>query len=226
MTAFGDLVGVGLYTPAEAARLVGVGAAKITRWLRGHEAHGKSYAALWAPQIDLDDGHVYLGFRDLMEVRVADAFIRENLSSQKVRRAIEIARDLIGEERPLSTARFRTDGRSVFLQALKEDGSEDLIDLFKNQFAFRTILEPSLRNIEFSEDGNPARWWPLGKAGHVLVDPERSFGKPVEAGSGVPTSALAAAVVAEGSEEKAAKVWGVPRAAIRRAVEFEQRLAA
>ena len=160
-----SLIGLGLYTPAEAERLTGIRSSKIIRWLRGHEISGSNYQALWQPQIDLQDGHVYLGFRDLMEARVADAFISRGLSPQKVRRAIQIAREMVGEERPLSTARFRTDGRTVFLQVLTEEGDNKLIDLFRSQFSFREIIEQSLTNLEMNEEGIPARWWPAGRAG-------------------------------------------------------------
>jgi uncharacterized protein (DUF433 family) len=223
------LIGIGLYTPAEAAQLVHVPAGKITRWLRGHEVKGRRYERLWRPQVDLRDGHVYLGFRDLMEIRVANAFIARGLSPQRVRRAIDLARGLIGEERPLSTTRFRTDGRTVFLQVAEEDGSRKFIDLFRSQYAFQAIIEPSLRNIEFDSDGIPLRWWPGGKGMGIVVDPRRSFGQPIEAGSGVPTDILAAAAKAEGSVEAAARVWRVKAAAVRRAMKFQgevERLAA
>ena len=72
-----SLVGIGLYTPSEAAQLIGVSAPKITRWLRGHSIGDKTYEPLWHSQVNLEDGHTYLGFRDLMEVRVADAFIQQ-----------------------------------------------------------------------------------------------------------------------------------------------------
>src|SRR3981081_1013779 len=225
-----SLIGLGLYTPAEAERLTGIRSSKIIRWLRGHEISGSNYQALWQPQIDLQDGHVYLGFRDLMEARVADAFISRGLSTQKVRRAIQIAREMVGEERPLSTARFRTDGRTVFLQVLTEEGDNKLIDLFRSQFSFREIIEQSLTNLEMNEEGIPARWWPAGRAKKILVDPARSFGQPIELDSGVPASVLAAAAKAEGSIEGAARAWQVPVASIRRSVEFidasQRRLAA
>jgi uncharacterized protein (DUF433 family) len=216
-----SLIGLGLYTPAEAERLTGIRSSKIIRWLRGHEVSGSFYQALWLPQVDLQDGHVYLGFRDLMEVRVADAFISRGLSPQKVRRAIQIAREMVGEERPLSTTRFRTDGRTVFLQVLTEEGDHKLIDLFRSQFSFREIIERSLTNLEMDDEGIPARWWPLGRAKKILVDPTRAFGQPIEVDSGVPATVLAAAAKAEGSVEAAARAWRVPVASIRRAVEFD-----
>ena len=218
------LIGVGLYTPAQAARLTGIGAGKIARWLRGHQAGGVSYEALWQSQVDLEDGHVYLGFRDLMETRVVDAFIRHGISARSIRRAIRIAQDQLGIDHPLSTRRFRTDGRTIFIDVCNEDGTTSLIDLFRSQYAFRQIIEPSLKNIEFDSMGAPARWWPLGRESRILVDPGRSFGRPIEAVSGIPAELLANAVEAEGSVEAAARAWDVPVASVRRALAFHDRL--
>lgn len=112
----------------------------------------------------------------------------------------------------------------------REDGAEDLLDLFKRQYAFREIIEPGLANIEFDDAGVPSRWWPMGKKAQIVVDPARAFGQPIEATSGVPAAILAAASEAEGSPESAAQVWAVPVVSVRRAVAFqgsvENRLAA
>jgi uncharacterized protein (DUF433 family) len=214
------LIGIGLYTPAEAGRLLHIAPSRISRWLRGHSVGEKHYEPLWRPQVDLGEDGICLGFRDLQEVRVASAFIEAGLSAYRVRQAIALARDLVDEERPLSTTRFRTDGRTVFLQVIEEDGQTKLIDLFKGQFAFREIIEQSLTNVEYDEAGIPAKWWPLGRAKSVVLDPTRSFGQPIEAETGVPVDSLVAAVVAEGSQDGAARVWDVPVRAVRRAVAF------
>jgi len=219
------LLGVGLYTPAEASRLLRVPAGKIVRWLRGHEVKGKWYDRLWRPQIDLGDDKTYLGFRDLMEMRTAHAFMERGVSAIMIRRAIEEARRYVDDERPLSTKKFMTDGRSIFLEIADESGDAKLIDLFKGQYAFKRIIEASLRGVEF-EGIVPARWWPASMAQKIVVDPDRSFGQPIEADSGVPTSVLAAAAKAEGSVEAAACIWQVPAQSVKRAVKFETELAA
>lgn len=222
-----ELVGVGLYTPAEAGRLLHVSAPKISRWLRGHQAHGRTYQPLWQSQVDLGDGRIFLGFRDLMEVRIADKFIREGLSAQRVRSAIQLARSLIGEERPLSTDRFRTDGREIFLRVVETDEHgeqrERLLNLFRRQYEFRQIIEPLLRTIDFDEKGAPSLWWPLGRRGNIVVDPARSFGQPVDAETSVPTKALAIASQYRGIHD-AARYYEVPEASVRRAIDFETSL--
>ncbi|MBS1032427.1 hypothetical protein JK192_13675 [Gluconobacter cerinus] len=220
------LVGIGLYTPTEAGRLINVRSAKLRRWLQGHEANGKHYSPLWKSEIDLDDGKAYLSFRDMLEARVASSFIENGLSAKKLRRAIEIAQQVVGE-RPLATKWLKTDGRSVFLQVAEseaeEDGEPECLDLFRSQYAFARVVKDSLRDIQF--DGiYPTAWWPQGEKAGVLIDPARSFGKPIEKETSVPTEHLASAVRTEGSVELVAKMWDVPVRAVRRAVAFEQKL--
>jgi uncharacterized protein (DUF433 family) len=219
-----DLVGIGLYTPAEAGRLIQVSPSKITRWLRGHSIKGKFYEPLWRAQADLGEEGLFLGFRDLMEVRVASAFISRGLSPIKVREAIFLARDMVEIDRPLSTNWFRTDGRTVMLELVAPDGEPRMIDLFRKQHVFKGIVEQSLKGVDFDQDGTPARWWPAGKAAGIVLDPERSFGKPIEAETSVPADALASAAEAEGSPEAAARVWDVPARAVRRAVAFKSEM--
>jgi uncharacterized protein (DUF433 family) len=217
------LIGIGLYTPAEAGRLIEVSSARLVRWLRGHDVKGKRYDPLWEPEVNLDDEKTYLSFRDLLEARVAARFIDQGLSAQKVRRAIQLASEVVGE-RPLSTTWLKTDGRSVFLEVIREDGNEPgLLDLFKRQYAFNAIVERSLRDIDF--DGPmPKIWWPRGRAMGVLIDPLRSFGQPIERDTSIPAETLANAAVAEGSAQAAARAWCVPVQAVRRAVIFQRQV--
>lgn len=222
-----ELVGIGLYTPAEAARLVSVPSGKISRWLRGHSANGRDYDPLWLPQVDLGDGKTYLGFRDLMEIRVAAAFITAGVSAQRVRAAIEMAREIVGIDRPLSTDRFRTDGCDIFLRVVEQDddGHERarLLNTFRRQYAFAEIIDPSLKGVEFDEAGIPMLWRPRGKRGLIVVDPARSFGQPIDEPSSVPTAVLAAAGRQEGID-MAARAYEVAPASVRRAMAFEDEL--
>jgi uncharacterized protein (DUF433 family) len=221
------LIGIGLYTPAEAGRLLHLPPAKIARWLRGHKVGATEYKPLWISQVDLADGHVYLGFRDLMEARVAARFIASGVSAQRVREAIKPAREVIGEDRPLSTDRFRTDGRNIFLRVIEEDEqderSERLLDLLRGQYEFKQVIDPLLKTIDFDDRGTPRQWWPLGRRGDILVDPSRAFGQPIDAETHIPTAVLAAAAKQEGIEG-AARAYSAPQASVKRAIAFETTL--
>lgn len=225
----GSLLGIGLYTASEAGRLTGVPATQIRRWLAGYQFRdrGKAQLAdpLWQPQVERIGREVELGFRDLIEIKLVAAFRKAGVSLQAIRRAIAIARKIIDNPYPLSTAKFRTDGRTIFLQVQEEAHEPAVIDLLKGQYAFRRIIEPSFRDLDL-EDGIASRWWPLSHRRSVVLDPERNFGQPIVAKDGVPTFALAQAVMAEGSIKKAAKAFEVSEKSVRDAVEFERRLAA
>ena len=216
-----DLVSTGLYTAREAGRLLDVRAATIRRWLRGYESKGVRYAPLWTPQVDLNDGDVHLGFHDLMELRAAHQFLAAGVSAQAVRRAILVAKETIDEERPLSTTRFRTDGQTIFLQIAKEDSNKTLLDLFRRQYAFSEIMAQSLKDIEF-EGITPRRWWPRSKDAGVVIDPNHSYGQPIEYETYIPTEILAQSAKVEGGIENAARAWMVEPRHIQRAVDFEE----
>jgi uncharacterized protein (DUF433 family) len=218
LEAGGELLGVGLYSVAEAAALTGITRSKIARWLGGYKYGSKTYPALWQPQVSPQDGELYLGFLDLMELRVANLFLSQGISAQRVRKAIDLARREFDQSHPFASRQFSTDGRTVFLRVLDADG-ERLLDLFTSQFAFRKIVERSLRHIDFDGD-LPVRWWPQGKSAGIVVDPSRCFGRPVEETSGVPAEILAHAFEAEGSVEQAARVWDVSPTAIRKAIKY------
>lgn len=221
------LIGLGIYTPAEAGRLLHVDAAKIGRWLRGHRIGMHVYEPLWHSQIDIGDGRTYLGFRDLMEVRIAAKLISCGISSQRVRAAIQLAREMVGADHPLSTDRFRTDGRSIIFRVIETDEHgeerERLLNLFRRQYEFKQVVDPILRTIDFDAQGSPLQWWPLGRRGNILVDPSRALGQPIDAVTSVPTAILAITARTEGIE-RAARAYDVPLTSVQRAVDYESTL--
>jgi uncharacterized protein (DUF433 family) len=207
-----SLIGVGMYSPAEAAALTHIASPKIRRWLRGHVIGGREYPRLWTSRLEkLDVESLYLSFLDLVQLRVAHAFIREGLSPQKVRRAIEYGAEIVSSDYPFASARFRTDGKTLILHVLH------------GQYLMQKVIEPSLKGLEFEGD-IAARWWPLGRAKGIVIDPRRQFGQPIDDATGVPTSVLAQAAQAEGSAAQAAKLFIVPIRSVNRAVAFELQL--
>ncbi len=159
-----------------------------------------------------------------MEARVADKFIQLGISPQRVRLAITLAQIVIGDQRPLSTNKFRTDGQTIFLRTTENNEGESerlhLIDLFKRQYSLTSILDPLLKDIEMDDDGAPAQWWPRGRTKKIVVDPQRSFGQPIDEESSVPTAVLAEAAKHHGIDV-AVRYYDVSKAAVRRAMEFE-----
>ncbi|HWX46505.1 MAG TPA: hypothetical protein VNZ61_00445 [Roseomonas sp.] len=220
-------IGVGFYTVPDAARLLNIPARNINRWLGGyHYGRGDKrieLPPLWTPQLPRAEKHIELGFRDLIELRFVDAFLKAGLALQTVRRCIEYARECVADERPFSTSKFRTDGRTIFLESAADAEGEKLLDLKGRQYVIKRVIERTFKDLDI-EDDTVRRWRPFKNKASIVIDPMRAFGQPIAAGYGVPTIVLADAVQAEGSVERAAALYEVPPGVVRDALAYEQLL--
>lgn len=226
-----QLTGLGLYTFHEAAQLTKIPIRDLRRWLDGYSYRNKehapvSIAPLWETTLAADDLDG-ISFHDLLEVRFVHAFRKHGVSLQTIRVASQRARELFKTDYPFTSQQFRTDGRTIFASAIEETGETELLDLVKQQYAFRKIIEPSLRTgIEFGANQLAARWYPSARSKAIVLDPAIAFGKPVVTHGSVRTSILSEAFNAEGDRNLVARLYEVPVAAVDAAVAFEESLAA
>ncbi len=100
-----------------------------------------------------------------------------------------------------------------------------MIDLKTNQLVFKQVVGRTFKDLDI-EEGLVVRWRPYGGKPSIVIDPARSFGKPLAADFGAPTSALARAAEAEGSAKRAARLFEVPVSVVNDAVGFERSLMA
>lgn len=222
-------LGIGYYTVPEASRLLKIPSRSINRWLGGytHRHNDKKIEIqpLWIPQLPSFDDHIELSFRDLIELRFVQAFIKAGLGLKTIRCCLEFARECVDDDRPFSTRRFQTDGRTIFLDTLKQRGSEQLLDLKNQQFVLKGIIESTFKDLDI-EEGIVAKWRPFKGKDSIVIDPTRAFGQPIAASYGVPTAVLADAVEAEGSIEQVVRIFEVTPSTVRDAVKFEEFLMA
>lgn len=227
--AAGTFLGKGIYSVAEAARLTGVNAQRISRWVNGYafQSSGERRESnpLWERQLPVIDDKVALGFLDLMEVRFVKAFMEKGVSLQSIRTAATRAKELFQIDHALCTNRFHTDGRTILAEIGQQSGEKELLDLVKNQYAFDRVLRPYLKGVEFEQEVI-ARWWPLGQKNKVVIDPDRSFGAPITSEQGVQTAIISRAFKAEDSIDLVADWYEVSKKEIRDALKFESSIAA
>jgi hypothetical protein len=228
VNANSDLLGVGLYTIGEVARLAEVIPARVRGWVQGYaQGVGKPRRS---PVIDrrLPDleGKTALSFRELIEVRFVRHFLRAGVSWHVLRRAAhEARRELLGDDG--ARLRFSTDGVTVFADALAEAGDRRARDLVANQYVLLTIMEQSLQSeFDLDSDSLIRAWTPRRETPLVVVNPSRSFGRPIVE-PGLPTSTLTGALSAEhGDTGLVAAIFDTTEEAVRQAAAFEMTLAA
>src|ERR1039458_224415 len=237
--AIDDVLGRGVYGAADALRLINfrrrpdaptrsISRNTITRWIRGYDYSTDGVTRhsdpLWIPDYANADEMIELSFRDLIELRFVKSFRDVGLGLPTIRECFKRAVEAVQDQRPFSTRRFRTDGKTIFLEITHDVREGELLDLKRRQRAFHRVVAPSLHDLEFDAE-IVARWFPFGASRKtIVVDPPRAFGRPIVAEGGVPTEIISNAVEIEGSPEKVAKLYEVPLAAVRDAVAFQQQL--
>jgi uncharacterized protein (DUF433 family) len=222
-----NLLNAGLYTVPDAARLTRINTGKIRRWLKGYDFKSGERIhhsdAVWQGELKPIQNKLALSFRDLLELRFVDAFIRAGVSWRTMRRAHAKAQEELKTTHPFCSNRIFTDGRSILLRQGKEDSDQALINLANDQAEFARIVEEFEEELEFS--GSDIIWYPLGKDRQIVIDPRRNFGQPTVTKSGVPSATLARSVKANSSQEVVARWYEVHPDEVRDAVEFEESLA-
>lgn len=176
----------------------------IRAWAFGRSYPGASAIRRIRPVVmAADPGQHLLSFVNVLEIHVLDAFRRfHHVDMKRIRTAIEYLGAQFGSAHPLVDHAMETDGLDVFV---RECG--DLINASKyGQLGMRTLLDSYLQRIERDKRGVAVRLYPFARkrAGDILaehelvshpriivMDPRVAFGRPVIAGTGIPSAEIA-----------------------------------
>jgi uncharacterized protein (DUF433 family) len=224
----GSRFDMGIYSLQEASRLVGMSPRRVRRLVKGYEFRGRNGQLRRSPplikrQLEDLEGAINLSFLDLIEMLFVRDFRKHGVTMPVIRRAAEVATEMYeGTDHPFCLKKFSTDGRHIFATAASQEGDEHMIDLVQRQQVFAQVMEPFLKQLEYSEAGELLRWFPLGKNRPVMLDPSLSFGKPIVRGYGVPTAVLYAAHEAGETPRSIADWYDLPGPDVEAAIEFER----
>lgn len=214
------------YVPWEAARYLRMPLRTLHNWCFGFSTYGGR------PLIHVadPDGHK-LSFWNVAELHVLDSMRRyHQISPQKLRRLIDYMEKTFDTQHPLINEQMVTDGVSVFVERAGR-----LINATRDgQLAMRQLLQAHLQRIEQDVDGLAVRLYPFvygkPKPGDsktteapkiISLDPRVRFGRPVIAGTSIPTVEIAERFQAGDSFESLAKEYGRPKAEIEEAIRCE-----
>ncbi|HJW10747.1 MAG TPA: DUF433 domain-containing protein [Albitalea sp.] len=221
------------YRAREAAHILVLPPATVQAWCFGHDyrhrrdGSRKLFARVIQPA---DESRRLLSFVNLCELQLLGVIRRHHrVQLPQVRAAVEYMRRQLGEDRPLASGRFRTNGVDLFVEHAGE-----LLNVSKQgQRALREDFERALERVEFTDDGGPVRLFPFTRPlanvpqpKTVLIDPKLSFGRPVLAGAFVRTEVIESRFQAGDSIAEMADDYGVTPTQIEEALRFEQRRAA
>ncbi len=231
-----QLLGLGLYTRADAVRLLKMTPSRVTRWVKGYsywlsyaqEPERRAQPPVVRVRLPRIDGSMLISFLDLMELRVVKALVDRGLSLQHVRQVAKLASRLFKTPYPFASRRIFTDGEEVFASLSRQTDDAPLLELSARypQLLAAPIVARYLMELDFDSKSSLAeRWWPLGRDVPVVLDPRVAFGAPVVATTATRTDIVAALATA-GSPSAAAGAYKIELSAAQAAARFESELAA
>lgn len=214
------------YSYVDAARYLMIPVDTLRSWVRGRSyrtSHGKRFSE---PLIELpaEDARA-LSFINLVEAHVLRAIrVEHQVRLDQIRIALNFISQELGYPHPLVREDLlKTDGQSIYVEHL-----EMLLDASKRgQIAIRETLEIYLTRIEVDEQGIASRLFPFLHPNRrddpkvIVIDPNISFGRPVIAGTGIPTKVLADRYEAGDSVDLLAMDYDCDRPLIQTAIDYE-----
>jgi uncharacterized protein (DUF433 family) len=207
------------YSVAEASRITGVGEPTLRYWITGHN---KAKPAIVIPS---RKQHV-LSYTNVVEAFVLGAIRRRNVKLQNVRKAIDYLEKQLEVPHPLAREPFQTDGVDLFVERFGE-----LINASSHgQIAMREVLAIYLERIEYDKEGLPAILYPFpfkrepkDQPRVIAVNPFIQFGRPVIAGTRIPTDILAERFYAGETIEQLAEDYDRDPSEIQVALQYQAR---
>lgn len=222
-------IGHGAYTLPDAAKILRLDLSSLRRWIVAYDSDVKSGGGKLAGPIafwghGLDRG---INFSSLIELYTVAQLRALGVSMSKIRVAREELADRFDIEHPFATEGLLTDGEKLLFE-LKEPDEESVLSLDRSgQTSFKNIIREFCRRIDFEASTELAsRYWPEGRESSVVVDPSRAFGRPIIAGTSIPTETISDLIDAGENVDDVANLYQLEPYQIDDARKFEHRQAA
>lgn len=206
------------YSYADSDYLAGTPRGTSKRWVSGYQYASPRGERISQPPVTPGvQRKDAVSFLELVEIIATGQLKERGFSLKAIRQIVQNCQDILRVERPLTTLKFKTGGREIFVDAgshLLEAGKR------KRELAWREILEPFLENLDYTQ-GLASRWWPQGRDGTVVVDPSYGFGYPVIRNSGVRTEIILERFRAGDEMAEIAEDFNLRPDDVERALRFE-----
>jgi uncharacterized protein (DUF433 family) len=219
------------YSVMETAHYLRIPRTTIRDWVSGRHYRSTAGVRFSKPIIQVPDlAAKQLSFMNLVEIHVLDAIRRHHdIPLEKVRIAVSYLTKQFPSRHPLADQEFVTDGLNLFIKKFSQ-----LINISQEgQLAIHEVLQAHLHRIERDLKGIPVRLYPFTRKRDfqeepraVVIDPLVSFGRPVLAGTGIPTAVIAERYKAGESMDALAEDYGRQRFEIEEAIRCELTLEA
>jgi uncharacterized protein (DUF433 family) len=215
------LLGSGIYTVPDIARLLGISNQKVRRWLSYwnrwlEKKYNQSYS--WQA-----DGSQAVSFRSLVDFNVFYQLADSGIPTKSILQTYEELGDKLQTPYPFANEKtikdLASDGKMVLIKNkgvyIRLDGSYQTALPFIKDF---------LKKLEF-HNHIASKLWPIGKNKKIVCDPRRQFGQPVIEGTNIFPETVYGLYKGGESKKFIASLYELSPKQVRDAIEFIERAA-
>ncbi len=219
-----EILGRGVYSLPEAARLTRLKTQRVREWFRGRRQL-LSRKPVFRGDYQSISGDNAISFLDLVDLFVVGQLRDHGVPLQSLRKVHAQLKKDLKTPHPFCRKEVLSDGKKVFTLGLDEQNKAEMIEVLTHQRVFAEILLPFLKRIDYDATTRLARRWCI--ADMVVIDPAICLGKPIIGEVGIATSILAAAYHANKNDAEVVADWyNIHSKHVIAAVDFERSLAA
>lgn len=167
-------LGEGIYTSPDVARILKISKQRARYLINEYLDNKFRKQQNFRYKIESETSYA-VNFLGLVEIYVFEQFRKLNVPSRKI---IEIHNQLSGFYKspyPFAKTDFLVSGRDVYFN----EGNDWVSGNETFQIGLKEIIESLGEKIQYDDENIAAKYYPLGKAKSIVVDPEYRFGQPI-----------------------------------------------
>lgn len=214
-------LGEGIYTAADAARVLNIPYRKAKYWFSYYAKQGFSNSSDFVYHFHIKD-IVAVNFLTLIEMNVFYALKEKKVTTRTILNLHCFLADFLKTPYPFAKEDFYVkDRRTVLL----ERGGNLLTADASLQLVMGQVATPAYPKIVFNNKRLATKYYPLGQNKSVVADPQHQFGQPIIEGTNILTATIYDLHLGNEKNDFIAELYGIKVKDVQDAIEFS-RLAA
>jgi uncharacterized protein (DUF433 family) len=217
-----EMVGVGLYTPKEAAAYAhGIRPQQLIRWIHGTQREKPVITPVFPEHREV------ITFIDMVQSMAIRDMVNAGISFPRIRSAVH----WIQQRHPEIKFPFIHNHHTYLIETTKDlaillphDDEDHVLQVSgkqAGQYVHAKMLDRYLKKLEFNESGVASRYIPHKQHGRrIVLNPAVRLGQPIIEPCGLLVEAVVDAVKTEGGIEQAAWMYEVDEVDVQIALSF------
>lgn len=210
-----DIFGNGIYTAADASRILKIPYRKAKYWF--HDYARSKFISADGTYVTEFRHLITLNFLALIEMYTFYTLKEKGISTSKILEAHRVMCNYMQTPYPFAKEDLYINNKKLLFGKI----DDQLITADKHlQTVIINILKPFISKVEFGDDRLARKFYPLGKKRAVVVNPNNQFGQPVIEGTNILTQTVKSLSLGGESHRSIAKLFDIKVKQVKDAIEF------